>query len=42
MMYSNMLNLIPQPHWFLPNGHCFAFICRKYDVEHRMTKPAQP
>ena len=42
MLFINMLKSISQPHWFLPNGHCFALICRKYDVKHRVTKPAQP
>ena len=38
----NGLMLIPQAYSFLPGGHHFDRICREYDVEHRLTKPAHP
>ena len=38
----NGLMLIPQAYSFLPGGHYFDRICREYDVEHRLTKPAHP
>ena len=42
VLTDNGVPFTPQAHQFLPGGHSFDRICRKYGVEHRLTKPAHP
>jgi transposase-like protein len=42
VLTDNGVQFTPQPHQLLPGGHSFDRICREYDVEHRLTKPAHP
>lgn len=42
VLIYNGVQFTPHPHQFLPGGHRFDRICRKYSVEHRLTKPAHP
>ena len=38
----NDVQFTSQAHPFLPGGHSFDRICREYDMEHQLTKPAHP
>ena len=42
VLTDNGVQFTPQAHLFLPGGHSFDRICRKYGVAHRLTKPAHP
>ncbi|NKI91233.1 hypothetical protein HBN54_003849 [Hymenobacter sp. 1B] len=42
VLTDNGVQFTPQAHQFLPGGHSFDCICRKYGVEHRLTGPVYP
>ena len=42
LLTNNGIHFTLLSHQWFPGGHSFARICRAFDVEHRLAKPAYP